>query len=72
MNTNSFEKIINESWNNKNEINSKSDKKIINLEKKLLKLQMKQLNYQIGEKSEQHKKRITNGLLINGLKKQFC
>ena len=30
MNINFFEKIINESCNNKNEINSKSDKKIIN------------------------------------------
>ena len=30
MNTNSFEKIINEAWNNKSKINSKSDKKIIN------------------------------------------
>ena len=30
MNTNSFEKIINESWNNRNKVNSKSDKKIIN------------------------------------------
>ena len=30
MNTKSFENIINEAWNNKNKINSKSDKKIIN------------------------------------------
>ena len=30
MNTNSFEKIINEAWNNKNQVNSNSDKKIIN------------------------------------------
>ena len=30
MNINSFEKIINEAWNNKNKINSRSDKKIIN------------------------------------------
>ena len=30
MNINSFEKIINEAWNNKSKINSKSDKKIIN------------------------------------------
>ena len=29
MNTNSFEKIINEAWNNKNKVSSKSDKKII-------------------------------------------
>ena len=30
MNTKSFENIINEAWDNKNQVNSKSDKKIIN------------------------------------------
>ena len=30
MNTKSFENIINEAWNNKNQVNSKSNKKIIN------------------------------------------
>ena len=30
MNINSFEKIINEAWDNKSQINSKSSKKIIN------------------------------------------
>ena len=30
MNTSYFEKIINESWNNKNQINSKSSKKLLN------------------------------------------
>ena len=30
MNTNSFEKIIDEAWNNKNQVNSKSDKKLLN------------------------------------------
>ena len=30
MNTKSYEKIIDEAWNNKNQVNSKSDKKIIN------------------------------------------
>jgi len=29
MNTNSFEKIINEAWNNKNQVNSNSDKKLL-------------------------------------------
>jgi len=29
MNTKSFEKIINEAWENKNQVNSKSGKKII-------------------------------------------
>ena len=30
MNINSFEKIINDAWNNKNHVNSKSSKKILN------------------------------------------
>ena len=30
MNTDIFEKIINEAWDNKSKINSKSNKKIIN------------------------------------------
>ena len=30
MDTKSFENIINEAWDNKNQVNSKSDKKIIN------------------------------------------
>jgi len=30
MNTDSFEKIINEAWNNKSQVNSKSNKKIVN------------------------------------------
>ena len=30
MNIKSFENIINEAWNNKNQINSKSSKKILN------------------------------------------
>ncbi len=30
MNTNSFEKIINEAWDNKNQVNSNSDKKLLN------------------------------------------
>ena len=30
MNTKSFENIINEAWDNKSQVNSKSDKKIIN------------------------------------------
>ncbi len=29
MNTKSFENIINETWNNKNQVNSKSSKKIL-------------------------------------------
>jgi len=38
MNTKSFEKIINEAWDNKNKINSKSDKKIINAINKIIDL----------------------------------
>ena len=30
MDTKSFENIINKAWDNKNQVNSKSDKKIIN------------------------------------------
>ena len=30
MNTDTFEKIINNAWDDKNQINSKSDKKILN------------------------------------------
>ena len=30
MNTKSFENIVNEAWNNKNQINSKSSRKILN------------------------------------------
>ena len=29
MNTNSFEKIIDEAWNNKSQINAKSSKKVL-------------------------------------------
>ena len=29
MNTNSFEKIINEAWDNKSQINTNSDKKLL-------------------------------------------
>ena len=31
MNTNSFEKVINEAWNSKSKVNSKSDKKLLNI-----------------------------------------
>ncbi len=45
MNTKSFENIINEAWNNKGQVNSKSSRKLLNA--------------------------ISNGLLINGSKKEF-
>ena len=38
MNTNSFEKIINEAWNNKSQVNSKSSKKILNAVSKTIEL----------------------------------
>ena len=38
MNTNSFEKIINEAWNNKNQVNSKSSRKILNAISKTIEL----------------------------------
>ena len=38
MNTNSFEKIINEAWNNKNQVNSKSSRKILNSISKTIEL----------------------------------
>ena len=38
MNTNSFEKIINEAWNNKNQVSSKSSRKILNAISKTIEL----------------------------------
>ena len=38
MDTNSFEKIINEAWNNKNQVNSKSSKKLLNAISKTIEL----------------------------------
>ena len=38
MNTNSFEKIINEAWNNKSQVNSKSSRKILNAISKTIEL----------------------------------
>ena len=38
MNTNSFEKIINEAWNNKSQVNSKSSRKLLNSISKTLDL----------------------------------
>ena len=38
MTTNSFEKIINETWNNKNQVNSKSSRKILNAITKTIEL----------------------------------
>ena len=38
MNTNSFEKIINEAWNNKGQVNSKSSRKLLNAISKTIEL----------------------------------
>ena len=38
MNTNSFEKIINEAWNNKSQVNSKSSRKVLNSISKTIEL----------------------------------
>ena len=38
MNTKSFENIINEAWNNKNQVNSKSSRKILNAISKTIEL----------------------------------
>ena len=38
MNTNSFENIINEAWDNKSQVNSKSNKKILNAINKTIEL----------------------------------
>ena len=38
MNTDSFEKTINEAWNNKNQVNSKSSRKILNSISKTIEL----------------------------------
>ena len=38
MNTDSFEKIINEAWNEKNQVNSKSSRKILNAISKTIEL----------------------------------
>ena len=64
MNINSFEKIINEAWNNKSQVSSKSSRKILNAISKTIEL-LDSGKIRVAEK------KMTNGLLINGLKKQF-
>ena len=64
MSTKSFENIINEAWNNKDQVNSKSSKKLLNAISKTIEL------LDVG-KIRVAEKKITNAPLINGLKKQF-
>ena len=50
MNTDSFEKTINEAWNNKNKVNSKSSRKILNAVSKTIEL-LDSGNIRVAEKS---------------------
>ena len=59
MNTKSFEKIINEAWNNKNQINSNSDKKLLTTISETIEL-LDSGKYVLL------KKRIMNGTLTSG------
>ena len=65
MNTKSFENIINEAWNNKDQVNSKSSKKLLSAISKTIDL------LDVG-KIRVAEKKMMNGPLISGLKKQFC
>ena len=60
-----FEKIINTAWDRKEKISQNSHISIIKTINQIS-------TYQIKVKYEFLKRKITNGLLINGLKKQFC
>ena len=64
MNIKSFKNIIDEAWNNKNQINSKSNRKILNAVSKTIEL-LDSGKIRVAEK------KMMSGLLINGLKKQF-
>ena len=59
MNTSSFEKIIDEAWNNKNQVNSNSDKKLLNAISETIEL-LDSGKYVLL------KKKIINGMLTNG------
>ena len=65
MSTKSFENVINEAWNNKGQVNSKSSRKLLNSISKTIDLLDVWKNYGL------QKKKLKNGLLIIGLKKQF-
>ncbi len=64
MNTKSFENIINEAWNNKDQINSKSGRKLLNIISKTIDL-LDTGKIRVAEK------KIKNGVSTSGLKKQF-
>jgi len=74
MNLQSFEKIINEAWNNKNQINSKSEKKILNAITKTIDL-LDSGNIRVAEKENNQwfvnqwiKKAILLSFRINKMK----
>ena len=60
-----LEKIINDAFENKQNISEKSDKKVLDAINKTIELT------DSGEILELLKRKMVNGLLINGLKKQF-
>ena len=64
MNITSFENIINQAWESKSQINSKSNKKLLNAISKTIDL-LDSGKIRVAEK------KTMNGLLISGLKKQF-
>ena len=65
MNIKSFESIINGAWNDKDQVNSKSSRKLLNAINKTINL------LDVG-KIRVAEKKIMNGSLISGSKKQFC
>jgi len=62
MNIKSFEKIINEAWDKKGQVNSKSSRKLLNAISKTIDLL---------DSGEIRVRKTMNGPLISGLKKQF-
>ena len=62
---NEFEKISNDAWENKDQVNQNSDKNLKNKSTKLLMIQTL-------EKQEWRKRLMVSGLLINILKKLLC
>ena len=65
MNLSELEKKINESFENKDKINTNSDKSIINAIKETIEL-TDQGKIRVAEK------KMDLGKLINGLKKRYC
>ena len=51
MNTNTFEKIINDAWNNKDQVSTKSDKKLLSAINKTIEL-LDSGNIRVAEKKD--------------------